>query len=499
MLARIVAAYCMGLGIDESYAVSIDWSLSYFDHPPLHFWLTHAAMYMFGNVEHLVVRLPFLLLSLLTALLLFRLTKKIFDDKAGFFSVLFYCTTPIANYFGLAVLPDGPLVPAMLAAAFVMLYMIEELDSDSARHRRALWLTFGVCTGLAILSKYTGVFMYFGLFLYALTQGKLKKLLCAPALYMASLATLIVISPILIWNSQHQWISFLFQGSRVASASFQPLYFLTMLGGQAGYLLPWVWFMLIYSSCAIFIKAGCFDKIAQRKQAISLLCLASGPVILFTIPSLWGGTTLPHWAVPGYVLLFPLLGRVAERAHERRAAWPKVLAILSTAIFIFMVSVLSVLSIRLPATMENSKYALRAHEALSETLDWQGLSEYTARTQLLTTSHADFILCYDYLVAAKVNYALYGKIPVLCINPNPHQFYFEHDYAAFIGKTALIIVDKDKTAAIAQTAKYFSSYKKIGEISPLGSMAPRRKTVILIANNFKGWNPNFAGFKSGKL
>ena len=41
---RLVTAASIGLGVDESYTISIarEWSLSYFDHPPLHLWIVHA-------------------------------------------------------------------------------------------------------------------------------------------------------------------------------------------------------------------------------------------------------------------------------------------------------------------------------------------------------------------------------------------------------------------------------------------------------------------------
>ena len=41
--ARLVLAWFVGFGVDESYILSIsrDLQLSYLDHPPLHIWLAH--------------------------------------------------------------------------------------------------------------------------------------------------------------------------------------------------------------------------------------------------------------------------------------------------------------------------------------------------------------------------------------------------------------------------------------------------------------------------
>ena len=43
-LVRLALAALLGLSVDESYSVAIarQFSLSYFDHPPLHLWLAAA-------------------------------------------------------------------------------------------------------------------------------------------------------------------------------------------------------------------------------------------------------------------------------------------------------------------------------------------------------------------------------------------------------------------------------------------------------------------------
>ena len=63
-IARLLFAFAIGLGVDESYTVAISrrLSLSYFDHPPLHLWMAHLAALALG--ENVAVRcrfrLPFL-------------------------------------------------------------------------------------------------------------------------------------------------------------------------------------------------------------------------------------------------------------------------------------------------------------------------------------------------------------------------------------------------------------------------------------------------------
>src|SRR5262249_39489357 len=59
-----LAASVIDLGHTEAYyiAASRHWALSYYDHPPLSFWIAWAAMKLSGSDAVLVVRAPFILM-----------------------------------------------------------------------------------------------------------------------------------------------------------------------------------------------------------------------------------------------------------------------------------------------------------------------------------------------------------------------------------------------------------------------------------------------------
>src|SRR5664279_4909416 len=93
---RCVFVATTGLGVDETYtaATSRVLSLSTFDHPPLAWWLTHAAASLFGE-NNLALRTPFLLLFALTSGLMFALTRRLFSAEAGFYAVLALSLSPV--------------------------------------------------------------------------------------------------------------------------------------------------------------------------------------------------------------------------------------------------------------------------------------------------------------------------------------------------------------------------------------------------------------------
>ena len=80
---RILFAMLLGFGVDESYTLgqARRLALSYFDHPPLHLWLAHVSMLVFGTTW--AVRLPFILMFAGTSWLMFRLTERLFGGWSG--------------------------------------------------------------------------------------------------------------------------------------------------------------------------------------------------------------------------------------------------------------------------------------------------------------------------------------------------------------------------------------------------------------------------------
>ena len=117
----------------------------------------------------------------------------------------------------------------------------------------------------------------------------------------------------LAWNAAQGWASFAFQGGRVAATRFRPLAPLTTLGGEALFLLPWIWLPLMVG----FVAGLRRGPSAWREWL--LCCLAVLPIFVFALASAWSRQkVLFHWAAPGYLMLFPMLGAgVADRLARR--------------------------------------------------------------------------------------------------------------------------------------------------------------------------------------
>ena len=303
-LARLLMMASLGLGPDKSYTlvVSRRLALSYFDHPPLHQWLAHFSALLFG--ETVFARLPFVALFALTGWLVYVLTREMFGAGAGLVALFALNVTPF--FFASAggwVVPDGPLLAALAAAALALAKLIFGAP-PGRREAWMLWLAVGAGFGLAGLSKYSAALNALGLVAFFALSPRQRRWFAHPAPYAAMVLALALQAPTVIWNAENDWISLSFQAARGAPNGH--IGFVDALAaalGQILYLTPWVFAGLVLGVIWAFRAARRGDE-----RGLFLVALAAPPIALFTLTPIWGDRGLPHWAMPGWFFLYPLLG-----------------------------------------------------------------------------------------------------------------------------------------------------------------------------------------------
>ena len=203
---HLLAAGRVPLSADEAhyalYGLHRDWS--YFDHPPLVGWL--QALVLFFASSDFALRLWPIGLSAATALVLFRFARRLFPGDSewlAFWTVVLYQSGLLFQALGLALVPETPL---LLFALLAMLALLNALE----RGQLAAWLLFGLCIGLAGLSKYTAVTLVFTAALFVILQRRLD-VLRTPGPWLAVALALVLIAPVLYWNATHDWLSFRYQ------------------------------------------------------------------------------------------------------------------------------------------------------------------------------------------------------------------------------------------------------------------------------------------------
>ena len=460
---RFVFAAATGLGVDEAYTVATArvLALSTFDHPPLAWWLTHGAALVFGESD-LALRAPFVLLFALTSWLMFVLTRRLFDAESGFYATLALNLSPVLGLTDASwILPDAPLLPAMLACAYALARVFFAPDRRSAP---LWWLLAGVYAGLAMLSKYHGVFLFAGAGLFLIADSRRRFWLATPWPYAAGLVALLIFSPVLVWNAQHQWVSLLFQGGRSGAPHLNLVAPLALIGLQSLWLAPWIFFPL----AALLIRS--LWRGPAREKDFFLACLAAVPIILFTAVAFWSSRrVLPHWVAPGYLLLFPILGR--EIAWRLRQGAPLLRRGLIAAGVFMTVGIGAIAALpHLPiAALSGPRYPL------FELLDWDDFPRALAARDLLAPR--TFVAATRWLDAGKLDYALRGAMPVLCLSDDPRGFGLIRDPNDFIGQDALIVAP-NLTLDEARM-RYGGFFESIAPLAPIEIMQGGKAAITL--------------------
>src|SRR6266851_4244300 len=456
--ARLLFAASLGLGIDESYMVAAGrkLQLSYFDHPPIAWWMAWGMAHLTGSESAVAVRLPFVVLFALTTFLMYRVTRALFDPQAGLWAAVVLNMAPMLGITaGTWVLPDGPLFAALLGTAACL---IAALRSDSGT-AWGWWLAAGLCAGLALGSKYSAALTLAGIVLFLMTEPTSRHWLLRPHPYVAGAVALLVFLPVLVWNAGHGWISFLFQGGR-AGGSLHPFGPLFAIAGQAAFLLPWIWAPLVWCGF-VALRHGPVDR-----ERWLLVCLAAPPILVFTGAALWGNA-LFHWAAPSYLMLLPLLGEAIAR-HRQTSRLVRVW-LTATAAFV-------ILGLPLVASEVRFNWLPLGRDSSLDVVDWTSLQTELDSRGLLDKPGL-VVATLKWHEAGKIDYALGGRVPVLCLGADARQYGLIANPDDYAGADVLIVAPWRSLAQIE--SQFGSLFDRIEPIAPATVMHAGRPAMSL--------------------
>ncbi|WP_296745305.1 glycosyltransferase family 39 protein [Mesorhizobium sp.] len=417
LVLRLGLAAVIPLSIDEAYAVVVSrsHSLSYFDHPPLGFALARLMADATGCECRFAVRLPYVLLGSLSALLLFDLTRQAYGAVAAFWAVAWYSVAPFflisAGHF---VVPDGPLDFFLLASAWFVAPMLLGGKTHNALPR---WIAGGLALGLAMMSKYqAGLFAISALLVLLLTKPGRAQLRTAGPWVAAAIAALGLL-PVLVWNMRHGWISLAFQSGRGMANEghlLHPTNFGITLLGQAGYVWPPIW--LIAMIC-LWRAARSPGSAADR----FFLLIAALPVVFFDAAALFSSHSLPHWSMSGFLFTFPLVGQWCSDFAQRRPAR-------LNASFAVAAIVVPLLAIGFALQATTGAFTRPFFERAPKfDVNWQ-IVDWSALAGLLEASQIKdpgvFAVAPNWMQGARVGHALGPDVPIDVLPGDPRHFQF---------------------------------------------------------------------------
>jgi 4-amino-4-deoxy-L-arabinose transferase-like glycosyltransferase len=235
---RLVAAAFTPLTFDEAYYWMWSKHLAggYYDHPPMVAVVIRLGTMVAGDTE-LGVRLASILLALPMSFAVFRTAEILFGGaRVAPTATILLNITLMAAVGTLIVTPDAPL---LVASSFVLFFLAKVLETG----RGAWWLAVGAAVGAALLSKYTALFFGPAILIWLVSVAKLRRWLLTPWPCLGGLVALALFTPVILWNADHHWVSFVKQMGRARIEDFRPVFIAELIPTQIAFATPLVFIL----------------------------------------------------------------------------------------------------------------------------------------------------------------------------------------------------------------------------------------------------------------
>jgi 4-amino-4-deoxy-L-arabinose transferase-like glycosyltransferase len=248
---RLIAAAVTPITFDEAYYWMWSKHLAggYYDHPPMVAVVIRLGTLIAGDTE-LGVRLVSILLALPMSWAVYQAAAALFGgSRVAATSVILLNATLMAAVGTMIVTPDAPL---LVASSFLLFSLAKVLQTG----RGAWWLAVGAAAGCALLSKYTALFFGPAILIWLIAVPKLRHWLISPWLYFGGLVALLIFAPVILWNADHHWVSFIKQMGRARIEDFRPAFIAELIPTQIAFATPLVWILGAMGLYALCRRAG---------------------------------------------------------------------------------------------------------------------------------------------------------------------------------------------------------------------------------------------------
>jgi len=302
----------LGLHGDEaqywSWSKDLDWG--YFTKPPMIAWVIATTTSLFGDAEW-AVRLSSPLLHSLTAYMIFRTARFIYDAKTGLWAAAIYLLMPAVWLSSGIVSTDVPLLLCWIIA----LNAWAHLRDDPAWR----WIVqLGVAVGLGLLSKYAMLFFFPPIILAILFDKPTRRGLLNLKGCVAAILILVCVTPNILWNMQNDFATFDHTAANAnldAKALFHPGELLSFWGEQFGVFGPLTLIFLFLALIATFRR-----KLQTPTFWLSLFVLS--PLVIISLEALLSRANA-NWAVTAYVAASILVAHLGVHYGKRWFSWLK--------------------------------------------------------------------------------------------------------------------------------------------------------------------------------
>ena len=330
----------------------------FFEKPPLYFWLENISFYIFNTINEFTARVPGVIGTITTSLILFLTVKKITKNKAhAIFSTLILMTS--IEYIVLSKIAILDILLSNTVTLSVLCGFMTFFSKE--KHKKYFWWGFYIFSGFAILAKgIPGLIVPFAsMFIIGLYTKKLKEYF-KPKYFIVGLIFFFLI--ILPWHI----IMFKIHDPLFFKEYIIKHHIERFLGGEIihrdepfwFYIVTIIWGLMPYTPnlITLFIeklkkikdfKYAKFDDMSNTSKLITLSSITAIVIFLFFTSS---STKLITYILPIYPYLAIILGKywqeyIDNNEHKKYIEIPTVilnsLYILAGIVFPFVIFFIS--------------------------------------------------------------------------------------------------------------------------------------------------------------
>jgi undecaprenyl-diphosphatase len=379
----------------------LDWS--YYSKGPMVAYLIAVSTRLGGNTEFFV-RLPAILLAVGTALVVYLLTRRLFQsDRAAFLAIWILVLIPMYSAGSVLMTIDAPLV------FFWALGILAFWNASESRNGIRWWMISGLALGLGLLSKYTMALFIPCALSYLWRRSNQTAPLDAKGPYVAGSIAALLFVPVIVWNAQHDWVSLrhvIGQAGLGGEAADPPAKtFFAFLGSQFGAVSPLLFLALVFSGIR-----SCRPGVAGKDDRFLFLGLFSIPVLAFF--ALWSiySKVQANWAAPAYLTAAVALAGWCESVPDRRRA----ALILSLLLF---PAVVAVAVLHFPFVLDRLGVDLPPRLDITRRLHgWKELGSAVGALLQRPENRSVFLMSDAYQIAGEVAFYAPGQPRVYNVN-----------------------------------------------------------------------------------
>jgi undecaprenyl-diphosphatase len=428
-----------------------------------------------GTNSEFFVRFGGFVCSIVSLVLVYFSGKKLVPENARFpWEVLAIANLTLLFSTGSIIqTPDTPMLLFWTAALYFGIQIV-------TGGKPFWWYLWGVALGLGLLSKYTAVLLVPCQFAYLLISPTDRHWLARKEPYVALVIGAIIFSPVILWNWQHQWISFVYQSKYLFSLEREKagIKLLEYIGAQAMIITPGIFAAFIFFS----IK-GLFLSVRERVPEYMYLVLFSWPVLLFfAISSATGDRAEANWPAPSYVAGLLLMWAVYCRTSEDRKRSSRLLLHAALGLGVAMNAVMHIHVIKpiIPLT-PNRDLTRQIH-------GWRNLGEQID-SLVEKHRHGDGYFLVAERGTALAEAVFYSKKIDIGINfTRPERYIFLGDTSYLKGKNALILVPTMKQWILEKYERHFQRLTLAGthESRYRGDIIKEYSFYIVLGEGYRG-------------